>query len=403
MTGQVMPREAPARRAGGPRQVLSPQDLGQVNRVRVMQALVDHGPLSKAELARVLGVPRASVGTIANQLITDGILVEEPSRTGGRGKPATPLWFAESAGLTGAVSIEASRVAVGLVGARGEVRRERVEPIDPAIAADELAGLVLGLVEEVLGPERERLGGIGLVVPAQVRPSDALVELCTIVPSLTGSDLPARLESATGCPVWLEQDVRAIAAAERWFGTGRGASSFAVLQIDLGVGVGVVVDGYVFPGQEAASPQYGHTCVDLDGLPCTCGLVGCWETIASLAWLRGHAGGRGLAGAESITPRELAQRALDGDEVAADVLDLFAAHLAVGLANVVHALRVPRIVLQGSLADAGDDFARQVGELVSARLTTHEEIDVVPTGLGDQSLLLGACATVLSHAFGVRV
>src|SRR5690606_22858196 len=223
-----------------------------------------------------------------------------------------------------------------------------------AIAADELAGLVLGLVEEVLGPERERLGGIGLVVPAQVRPSDALVELCTIVPSLTGSDLPARLESATGCPVWLEQDVRAIAAAERWFGTGRGAASFAVLQIDLGVGVGVVVDGYVFPGEESASPQYGHTCVDLGGLPCTCGLTGCWETVASLAWLRTEAAAHGSEDAAQLGPRDLARLAGDGNVEAEDVLERFAQNLAVGLANVVLSLRTPRIVLQGSLAEAGE-------------------------------------------------
>ncbi len=403
MPGKVMEQGAPQRRAGASKHVLSPQDLGQVNRLRVMQALVDRGPLSRAELARVLGVPRASVGTIANLLLADGILAEEPTRTGGRGKPATPLWFAESAGLTGAVSIEASRVVVGLVNARGQVQNEQSVAIDPAIGASDLDEVVLGLVEEVLGADVDALGGIGLVVPAQCRPSDSLVELCTIVPSLTGSALPALLERTTGRPVWLEQDVRALAAAERWFGTGRGASSFAVLQIDLGVGVGVVVDGYVFPGQEVPSPQYGHTCVDIDGLPCTCGLTGCWETIASLAWLRGRAAERGIVDASGLAPRELVLAAHEGDVTAAEVLEEFAGNLAVGLANVVHALRTPRIVLQGSLAEAGEDFAAHLGERVRVRLTTAEELEVVPTELGGQTLLLGACATVLSHTLGIRV
>src|SRR5690606_33466209 len=116
-------------------------------------------------------------------------------------------------------------------------------------------------------------------------------------------------------------------------------------------------------------------------------------TIASLAWLRGAAAARGLADAETITPRDLAALAIEGDETAAEVLDAFASNLAVGLANVVHALRVPRVILQGSLADVGEDFAARLGELVRARLTTPEELDVVPTELGDQTLLLGACAT----------
>ncbi|MDQ2625213.1 MAG: ROK family transcriptional regulator, partial [Actinomycetota bacterium] len=335
------------RRAGSAKHVMSPQDLGQVNRLLLMQALVDHGPLSRAELARLLGVPRASVGTIANQLLAEGVLAEEPTRTGGRGKPATPVWFAESAGLTGAVSIEASRVEVGLVNARGQVQRAASRPIEPSIGAAELEDLVLALVDEVLGADLEALVGIGLVVPAQVRPSASLVELCTIVPSLTESALPARLATATGRPVWLEQDVRALAAAERWFGTGRGAASFAVLQIDLGVGVGVVVDGYVFPGEESASPQYGHTCVDLGGLPCTCGLTGCWETVASLAWLRTEAAAHGIEDAAQLGPRDLARLAGDGNAEAEDVLERFAQNLAVGLANVVLSLRTPRIVLQG--------------------------------------------------------
>ena len=95
--------------------------IGDLNRSRVLQAFCDHGPLSRADLARLAGVPRATIGTIVQNLLDAGLVEElEPDRDGKVGKPGRPLWFAPRAGLSVAVGFGPDRVRAALVNARGD-------------------------------------------------------------------------------------------------------------------------------------------------------------------------------------------------------------------------------------------------------------------------------------------
>jgi DNA-binding MarR family transcriptional regulator len=80
--------------------LLTPSDIGDVNRSRVIQAFCDYGPLTRAELAKMAGVTRATIGNIVGALIESGLVEERaPHHTRGVGKPGRPLWFGPRAGL----------------------------------------------------------------------------------------------------------------------------------------------------------------------------------------------------------------------------------------------------------------------------------------------------------------
>src|SRR5687767_16008566 len=94
-------------------QLLTPSDIGDVNRSRVLKAFCDYGPLTRAELAKMAGVTRATIGNIVATLVESGLIEEgEKRETGMVGKPGRPLWFGPRAGLTGAVSIEPGSAGV---------------------------------------------------------------------------------------------------------------------------------------------------------------------------------------------------------------------------------------------------------------------------------------------------
>src|SRR5690606_37795885 len=142
-------------------------------------------------------------------------------------------------------------------------------------------------------------------------------------PALTNSSLPEKLAERFGCDVALEQDVRAFASAERWFGNGRRRVSFAALQVDRGVGVGLVVDDLLFPGPSVSSPQFGHICVDRNAAVCSCGQRDCWETLASTAWLAAAAAPI-IGGATDQPLSLLLELAGRGDDAADALLDEYA-------------------------------------------------------------------------------
>lgn len=386
-------------------QVLTPQDVGRANRYRVLQALVDQGPLSRAELARVLSVPRASVGTIINTLVEDGILAEDSATETqrGRGKPARPLWFADDAGLCGAVAIESGRIRCGLVDASGNVSYADEVSIAGAASEEEIIAAVVAMFDAFPLSARARLRTLGLTVPAQCDPARGVIELCTVIPALTNSKVPERLADLFRCDLALEQDVRAFASAERWFGNGRGRMSFAVLQVDRGVGVGLVVEGHLFPGLTVSSPQFGHICVDRKGLLCSCGQRGCWETIASTEWL--DAAVTEVFGERKNDPLgELLQLSQTGDESAESLLEQYADNIAIGIVTLSQIFRVPYLVLEGELSLAGDQMRARIERAAHRRavMTPHPPA-ILRSGLVREAALLGAGATALSQELGVRL
>src|SRR4051794_36274931 len=163
----TMPDDAAPTRAGESPVLLTPRLIGDVNRSRIMRALREHGPRTRADLARLADVPRATIGKITASMIDAGLLVElAPDRSEPRvGKPGRPLWFGPRSGLCVGVAFAADGVRAALVNARGELLRDAVVSVQTATASQRaLVTATQQAVEQVSGRLRGLLG-IGVAVP----------------------------------------------------------------------------------------------------------------------------------------------------------------------------------------------------------------------------------------------
>lgn len=384
-----------------PTVLLSNRQIGDVNRSRVLRALCDHGPLSRAELARLAGVPRATIGTIAQGLVDDGLLEQtDPVRESGRvGKPGRPLWFRVDAGLCAAVSFSADAVEAALVNARGDVlARVEVACATASAAPETLVVAVLDGVRQVVGAAPAEVLGIGVAVPGVCDPATGSVVGSGPLPGAVGRHLSESLEEAFGLPVLVDNDARAQALGEKWFGDGRGVATFASVQTGSGLGVGLVLDGELYRGADGAVGELGHTVVQLDGETCPCGLTGCWETVATLRWLRREAAAAGLPDARSLDAAGLVAL---GAGAATDLLARYADHIAVGLVTLVHLLGPSRLLLHGDVVGGGEVLRSLIADRLSARSLPHvrDDVEVVLSSLDQDAGLLGAAALVLSQRF----
>lgn len=389
----------------GSARMLSPSRMGDVNRSRVLQALCDHGPLTRADLARLAGVPRATISGIVRPLLDGGLLEEgPPDRSVTRvGKPGRPLWFRAGAGLSVGIALRADACEAALVSARGELlAHEAAELTDPtdgrAVHRD-----IVARVSALLSPTRPDLLGIGVAVPGVCDPAHGVVVGSSQITGLGGNALAQGLRERLDADVLIDNDSHAQALGEKWFGEGRGVATFAAIQTGHGLGAGLVIDGTIYRGEDGRVGEIGHVPLG-DDARCACGLRGCWETIATLPWLRREARARKLPGASKLDAAALVTLARTGVREAGALLDLYAANLSLGLALLMQLVNPPRIILHGDAVGGGEDLRARIEQHTRERCLPHlrDGLDIVLSSLNERATLLGAAGLVLSETFHLR-
>lgn len=387
------------------RSVLSPSRIGDVNRSRVLQALCDSGPLTRAELARMAGVPRATISGIVRPLLESRLLEEcAPDRSVTRvGKPGRPLWFRSGAGLSGAISLRRDTCEAALVSARGEILAEAAMPLSDPADLRAVHRDIVAAASRVLPSSRKELLGIGVAVPGVCDTHAGTVVASGQIPALIDHALANVLRKRLGADVVVDNDTRVQALGEKWFGEGRGVHTFAAFQTGYGLGVGMVVNGTVFRGEGGRTGEIGHTCVVSGGAKCTCGLRGCWETVATLSWVRREARRLKLPGAANADARSLVAQANEGNAGARDLLDRYADNLAIGLANLTQLMNPQRVILHGDAVGGGEEFRAAVERHTRERALPHLRpgVQIVLSTLDQRATLLGAAGLVLSETFNL--
>jgi len=208
--------------------------------------------------------------------------------------------------------------------------------------------------------------------------------------------------------VFVDNDATVAAFAEHLLGVGRGADNLVMLTIGTGIGGGLVLGGEIYRGSSGAGAELGHIVIDEDGPPCqgNCPNHGCMETYASGTALarEGTAAaerepdsalGRALADG-TITGKVVTEAALNGDEMARDVVATAGRHLGVGLASLANIFDPDVIIIGGGVSAVGDlmlDPAR--AELASRALPPMNKTPVKLAALGADAGMIGAAAMAL--------
>ena len=228
---------------------IRPTPRTDVNRSAVLAQLGAQGPASRADLARVLRVSPALMTQLTKDLLADGLIVELEHSPSQGGRPARMLGLATSAGRAIGVKVVADHVAFVEVGLDGAVVRSASEPFDataPTLLAD-LASLFEHFIAGG-GSDASRSASASACPGAVDRQGNGVVDSTQL--GWNQVPLGETLRRALDLPVIVENNVNALAMAERLYGVGRRHDSFLVVTIGTGVGAGIVVDGVVLRGVE---------------------------------------------------------------------------------------------------------------------------------------------------------
>ncbi len=370
----------------------------------VLRALYDRGPISRAEIARLSGLTRTSVGELVGELEQDGLAQEVGRGPSTGGKAPTLVSLIDDARHMVTLDLGERTFTAALLNLRGEIRQRAQRDLHGA-DGDAAVALVHDLIDELLAGPHSPILGIGVGTPGIVD-GEGTIRWAV---NLAWTDLPLgrRLADQYNLPTIVANDSRAAAFATFLFeGEGRPANLIAI-KVGHGIGAGLVLDGQLFGGDGFGAGEIGHIVIEPDGAPCHCGRFGCLETVASVpAILRRaffQAADSGARIPQSI--EAIAASAVAGDELALGIVRSAGRALGAAIASLTGGLDVRRIVVLGSATVLGEPWLEAIRDEAQRRTlaTLARETEVVNGGPADDAVLLGTCAMLLTRELGLTV
>lgn len=336
------------------------------NKSNVMRTIILEGPISRAALAKRVGLSLPSVMTITENLINRGLVRAVGKGKSSGGKPPELLSVVPESEYYMGVDIGRGTIRLVLMNLAQKVvygtmvETGEVQPVEAFV--DRLCERIQSSLLES-GVALDRLAGVGVAMPGLIERDTGHI---LFSPDFGWSDIPLQswLQSRLSYPVLVENANRALALAESgWRGDGGESGTHTVLCVNIGHGIGAALmqNNQLYYGSSGTSGELGHITVCKDGPLCACGNSGCLEAVASgeaialqardavcsglPTSLRERCGGA----SERIDAKLVFEVAAKGDAVALSIVDKATDYIGIGLAMAINILDPDCIVLCGGL------------------------------------------------------
>jgi predicted NBD/HSP70 family sugar kinase len=374
-----------------------PNPLRALGEQEVLQVILEHGPVTRPEIAERTRLSKATVSSVVDRLEQAGMVSARGPLHGRPGRSPVTYSVRDSAGVVVGIDIGAERVRAAAADIFGEVLAVDEQPTSQR-GARGISGQVIELASRVVERTRathERLLTIGIATPGVVdQTTHRVISLAYNLSPDGVLDPPRAIRSRFDAPVLIDNDVNLAAVAESWRGAARGVPTFALVWIGTGVGMGLIIDDRLVRGAHGAAGEIAYLPAGSEPFAERHRLHGGLEDeVGAAGVLAMYADRAGTAAPESAA--EVMALAEDGDPVAQAVTDHLARQLAAAIASVLAVVDPELVILGGDLGSHPallDPVRRSITQLVP--LSARIEL----SALGDQAPLQGAVAIALREA-----
>ena len=335
--------------------------------LHVLQLIHAKRNISRIELCQHASLSAGSITGIVQNLIDMGLVVESGNATSAVGRKPVSLRVRDDAGFLIGVDLGSFYTRVVVTDIRGTLVFSYQAETGMADGRDTVLSRTLASIHQAIDDSQvpqTAFKGIGIGHSGVI---DVIKGLVLSFPRpgqmAEWKNVPLRdiLEREFGLPCLLEDSVRAIATAEKHFGLGTGLDDFIYIDVGMGIGAAIFLDGKLYRGPGGSAGEFGHMTVNEHGPLCCCGNYGCLETLASCAAIIQSAKSAIEKGVDSRV-RELAQgdldrisieiigqAALQNDSLSFRILHEAVSHIGVALADVVNLLNPHVLIFGGAL------------------------------------------------------
>lgn len=371
------------------------------------------GGISRVELARRMGLTRAAVTAIVNELMDAGLVCEAESLKIPSGRRPVVLEIDADRGFVIGVDTGATHIRLMLADFASHTIAEVENSFDinrgPEMCLFEVDALLRQLLEKA-GLSLEQICAVGVGVPGPIDTGLGGVSGPPIMPGWDGYPIRDHLEELWHCPVTINNDAELGALGEWAYGAGRGEQNLVYLKVGMGIGAGLILDGQIYHGKTGSAGEIGHITIEENGPLCTCGNRGCLEAMAggkAIGYRAAEAVRRGqrtqlaeIVPPEKISAHDVMAAARSGDLLAQQIVHDAGVHLGTAVASLVNLINPGMVVVGGGVAQIGDLLLEPIRQAVLARSLKPASgaVRITTALLERRSVGMGAVVQALSIA-----
>ncbi len=386
------------------------QKTKQHNRDLVLQTIFTRQPISRAEIARITSLTRATVSDMITLLLNEGLVEEVGLGSSIGGKSPILLSLVADARYLIGLNLAQDKFVGSVVNLLGEIKETIEIPFSDSDGQQALT-FVYQILDQLFAKNWKPVVGIGVGTPGLVNTREGIVLNAV---NLDWQDLPLAnlLEKRYHLPVCVVNDSQANAIGEFVYGGGHEPDdNLVVVNVRHGIGAGVLINGQLFQGDGGGAGEIGHLLVQENGVLCRCGKHGCLETVSSANAVvrRARELVKDFPGSElgketsKINLNSIVSAFLNHDPLAQMVAQDAAHYLGRSLANLVGTLNIQKIVVTGEMTRFGDTWLDLIKESMRqtglARMVQETRLEIGK--LDYRGYILGASALMLLEDYSL--
>lgn len=386
------------------------QKTKQHNRDLVLKTIFARQPISRAEIARVTQLTRATVSEIVNIFLSEGLVQEVGLGSSIGGKTPILLSLVPDSRYMIGLNLAQDKFIGAVVNLLGEIKETIEIPVSDSDGIQALQ-FVFQILDRLIAKNWKPVVGIGVGTPGLVNTRDGIVVNAV---NLEWQDLPlaSLIKDRYHLPVCVVNDSQANAIGEFVYGSGHEADgNLVVVNVRHGIGAGILINGQLFQGDGGSAGEIGHLMVQPEGRLCRCGKRGCLETVSSVKAVVQRARESVKDYPNSLLSKEPGviniESVVDAfhknDPLARMVAQDAARYLGYSLANLVGTVNIQQIVLTGEMSSLGPDWLDQIKasmmEAGLARMIQETRLEI--GNLDYRGYILGASALMLLEDYSL--
>ncbi len=295
----------------GPRSADSPRLLREINDQLVLKLFLDYGPMTRGRVGELTGLSKPTVSALLARLSERGLVTTTGVVAGGPGPNARIYAVNAAAGHVIGVHVEQHGSVAGLAGLTGEIRATHAVEVRQRRDSSPLTELTAAVdgVLEATGLARDAVHQVVVATPGVIDPVTGSLRHARHIRGWEAPGLHEQMSERLGIPVSHGNDVNLAAVAEGLVGAAQASSDYALLWLDRGVGLGLVLGGALRTGAHGGAGEIGYLPVPgVDRHRVDRGAAGGFQQLVGGQGIRAMARRHGIRGE---TPAAIVAKATD--------------------------------------------------------------------------------------------